>query len=180
MSCLPEEFVACVRPVNLRMADRAVPVALIREIVGHLRRAGRVFSGHCPNVAVTFDTQLSHVAASEQLGIGRAVRIVTCGAAFDLYRRMLEHEWALFVRVALDASSIGSCCESCLLLLEASVWVMAVAALHSAFEHPVMERPVKLRLGFVVTGHAELSFVFSQQVLRREVAGVCREGSDWQ
>ena len=166
--------------MNLRMADRAVAVALIREIVGHLGRAGRVFSGHRANVAVTFDTELSHVAASEQLGVRGAVGIVTRGATFYLYRRMLEHERALFVRVTLEASGIRSCSKSCLLQFEPSVRVMAIAALHRAFQHPVMERPVELRLGFVVTSHAELSFVFSQHVLRREVAGVCGEGSDWQ
>ena len=70
--------------MNLRMADRAVAVARIRKIVGNLRCPGRLFSGHRAYVAVTLDAKLSHDTALEQLGIGRAVWVVTGGAPFDL------------------------------------------------------------------------------------------------
>ena len=74
---------------------------------------------------MTLDTELSHVTALEQLGIRRAVRIMTRRAAFDHQRRMLEDERALLVGMALEATGVCSCRQSCLLWLEAAVRIMA-------------------------------------------------------
>jgi len=145
----------------------------------NLRRPGKIFSGQRAGVAVALDTKLRHATALEQLGIRRAVRIVTRGAAFDLERRMFEDERALFVRVALEAGGIRPGRQSYLLLLEPSVRIMAITALHRAFQYLVMEGPVELRLGLVVTRHAELRLVFFEHPLRDKVAGVCRERADW-
>jgi len=69
--------------MNFCVADRAVPVPRTRKIVGNLRRPGGFLPGYRANVAVALDTKLSHVAALEQLGIRRAVRVMTRGTAFD-------------------------------------------------------------------------------------------------
>src|SRR5215212_3498138 len=92
---------------------------------------------------------------------------------------MFENERALFVGVALEAGSVRPCRKSRLLQLDPSVRIMAIAAIHRAFEHLMMEWPVELRLGLVVTRHAELNRVFFQHTLRGEVTGVRSKGSDW-
>ena len=164
--------------MNLRMTDRAVAVARIRKIVGNLCRAGEIFSGQRAGVAVALDTKLSHATALEQLGIRRAVWVVTGGAAFDLERRMFEDERALFVRVALEAGGVRPRSQPYLLQLEAAMRVMTIAAIHRAFQDFVMEGAVELRLGLVVTSHAEQHLVFFQHASRDEVTGVRRKGAD--
>jgi len=150
--------------MNLRMADRAVPIARIGKVMRNLRRRGRVFSGHHADVAVALDAKLSNITTLEQLRVRRAVWIVARCAPFDLCRRMFEDERTLFVRVASVADSVRPCREPCLLQLEASVRIMAIAAIHRAFQHPVVKGPVELGLGLVMTRHAEQHLVFFQHV----------------
>ena len=89
---------------------------------------------------------------------------------------MFEDERTLLVSVALVTGSIRPGREPRLLQLEAAVRIMAIAAIHRPFQHLVMKGPVELRLGLVVTRHAKQDFMFLQQVPRREVACVGREG----
>ena len=144
------------------MADRAVPIARIGEIVGNLHRRGRVFSGQRANVAVALDAKLSNNTTLEQLRVRRSVWIVTRCAPFDLCRRMFEDERTLFVRVALEARSVRPCRKPYLLQLESSVRIMAIAAIHRPFQHFVVKGSVELRLGLVMTRHAEQHLVFFQ------------------
>ena len=91
---------------------------------------------------------------------------------------MFEDERALLVGVALETAGIRPGRQPRLLQLETPVRIMAIAAIHRPFQHLVMKGPVELRLGLVVTSHAELDFTFLQHVPRREVACVGREGPD--
>jgi hypothetical protein len=69
---------------------------------------------------------------------------------------MFVNEWPLFVGVTLDASSVGARREPSLFQFEATVRVMAIAALHDAFQNLVMERHIELVLRFAVATEAEL------------------------
>ena len=88
---------------------------------------------------------------------------MTRDAPVSLDRSMLVNERALFVSVTLDARGISASREPRLFQLKAAVWVVAVAALHRAFEHFVMERQVELVLGFAVTTEAELWLALLEQ-----------------
>ena len=94
------------------------------------------------------------------------MRVVTRGAAFNLQRRVFEDKRALLIRVAFVTRRIGASREACLLQLESTMRVVTIAALHRAFEHPVVERPGELRLRLVVAGHAQLRLVSLQHSWR--------------
>src|SRR5689334_13460267 len=100
------------------------------------------------------------------------------GAAFDLQRRMFEDERPLFVSVALEAGGVRPSSKPRLLQLETSVRVMAIAAIHRPFQHPMMEGASELGLGLVVACHAELNLVFLQHMHRDKVACMCRKRTD--
>ena len=102
-------------------------------------------------------------------------------AAFKLQRSVLEYEWALLVRMALNARGVRTHGRPCLLLLKPAVRIMAVAAVHSSFEDFVMEGFAELSLGLVVTCHAQLRLICFQhprcslaRVLRGNVSDECR------
>ena len=107
------------------------------------------------------------------------MRRVTNSAALDFRGRVLEYKRPLFVGVALHARGIRASVEPCLFQFESAVRVVAIAALHRAFQHLMMEGAVELRLGLVVTRHAELRLVFFEHPLRNKIAGVCCKGADW-
>ena len=77
---------------------------------------------------------------------------------------MFEDKRSLFVRVTLEAGGVRSGRKPCLLLLESSVRIMAIAAIHRPFQHFVMKGSVELRLGLVMTRHAEQHFVLLQHM----------------
>ena len=82
------------------------------------------------------------------------MRRMACRAAFSLEWGVLISERTLLVCVALYAGRIGAGCQPGLLELETAMWVVAVAALHRAFEHLVMKRLVEVGLNFVVAAYA--------------------------
>ena len=65
---------------------------------------------------------------------------VTGDAPVSLNRRVFVNKRPLLVCVTFDASCIGSRRESRLFEFETTVGIVAIAALHRAFEHLVMER----------------------------------------
>jgi hypothetical protein len=69
---------------------------------------------------------------------------------------MLVNEWSLLVGVTLDASGIDAGRESCLLEFEPAVRIVAITALHRAFQHLVMERQVELVLRLTMTTETKL------------------------
>ena len=86
------------------------------------------------------------------------MRRMTSDAALSLNRRMLVDEWSLLVCVTLDTSRIGSRRESRLFQFETAVRIVAIAALHRAFQHLVMERQIELVLRFAMTTETKLRF----------------------
>ena len=143
-----------VRAVNLRMTRCAVLVARCRLVVetGYARRFN-LARLRC-NGAVALQTELIDVVALEHFWIARSVRGVAACTTLNFQRRVFEHKRPLLIGVALHAGCVGAGVEPRLLQLEATVRVVAIAALHRSFKHPVMERLSELCLCFVVTGHA--------------------------
>ena len=72
------------------------------------------------------------------------MRSVAGCTAFQLERTVLKDERPLLVGVALDAGRVDADGQLGLLLVESSVRIMAIAALHCSFEHFVMERLAEL------------------------------------
>ena len=83
---------------------------------------------------------------------------MTSDAPFRLHWGMLINKWTLLVGVTLDAYRICTGSKSGLFEFKTTMWIMAIAALHRAFQHLVMERQVKLVLGLAVTTYAKLRF----------------------
>ena len=77
-------------------------------------------------------------------------------APFGFDWGMLVDKGALFVRVTLDTSCIDARCQPRLLEFKSAVRVVAITALHRAFEHLVVERQVELVLCLAMTTQAEL------------------------
>ena len=84
-------------------------------------------------------------------------------AAVSLYWRMLVNKRSLLVCVTLDTGCVRASRESRLLQLKTAVRIVAIAAFHRAFKHLMMERQIKLVLGFAVTTHAKLRFARPEQ-----------------
>ena len=147
------------RSVDLNMTVRAVRVLRVQVM---LRTSGLLRS-HTMGHAVTGQTELSDAARDQQTRIRRTVRCMTSDAAVSLYWSMLVNKRPLLVCVTLDTGGVRAGCESRLLELETTVRIVAIAALHRAFQYFVMEGQVKLVLGFAVTTHAKLRFAVPEQ-----------------
>src|SRR6185503_19491474 len=131
-------------------------------------RARRLNRSDVMGHAVTGKTKLRDPTRRQETWICGAMRRMTRNAAFRLDRRMLVNKWTLLVGVTLDAGCIGSCRKSCLLQLETAVWIVAVGALHRAFEHFVVEGHIELVFYFRVTTQTKLRLVEFQQFNGRE------------
>ena len=81
---------------------------------------------------------------------------VTRNASVSLNWSMLVNKRTLFVCVTLDASRIGAGRQSRLLEFKPAMWIVAIAALHRAFQHLVMKRQIELVLDLTVTTEAKL------------------------
>ena len=82
------------------------------------------------------------------------MRCVTRNAAVGLNRSMLVNEWSLLIDVTLDAGRVRAGRKSRLLEFKAAVRIVAIAALHRAFQHLVMERQLELVFDLTVATHA--------------------------
>ena len=91
------------------------------------------------------------------------MRCMTGDAAVGLNRCMLVNKRSLLVCVTLDAGGVRAGGEPRLLELKTAVRIVAIAAFHRPFQHFVMERQIKLVLGFAVTTHAKLRFAVPEQ-----------------
>ena len=74
--------------------------------------------------------------------------------AISLYWSMLVNKRSLLVCVTLDTGCVRAGRESRLLELKTAVRIVAIAALHRAFQHLVMEWQIKLVLGLAMTTDA--------------------------
>src|SRR5258708_5044346 len=117
---LSEEILISVRTMHPGMARGAVLEAHSRLVV-EARRARRVYLTclQC-DIAMAFQTELVHIVALQHLWIACPVRRMAYGAAFNLGRRVLEHERPLLVGVALHARGVRSCVEPRLLRFESA------------------------------------------------------------
>ena len=79
---------------------------------------------------------------------------------------MFESKWALLVRMTLDARGVCACSQPRLLELKTTVRIVAIAALHRAFQNLVMERKIKLVLCFAMTTQAKLRLARFEQLDR--------------
>src|SRR5829696_8259200 len=93
---------------------------------------------------------------------------MACNTPIGLDRSMFVNERALLVYVTLDASRVSAGSESRLLKFETAVGIVAIAALHRAFEYLVMEGQVELVLSLAMTTQAKLRFTVSKQLQIRE------------
>ena len=112
------------------------------------------FGPHSVVHAVTRQTELVHTTEFQESWIRRAMRCVTRNASIRLERCVLVSEWPLLIGMALYASSIRACRQSCLFEFETAVRIVAIAATHGAFEHLVMGRHGELMFDFAVTVQA--------------------------
>ena len=101
------------------------------------------------------------------------MRRVTGNAAIGFDRSMLVYEWSLLVCVTLDASSVRARRQSCLFKFETAVRVVAIAALHCAFQHFVVERQIELVLGLTMTTETELRLAVSEQFQLGDTGLLC-------
>ena len=96
------------------------------------------------------------------------MRCVTGDAAFCLDRRMLVNKRTLLVDVALYTGGVGPRGQARLLEFKTAMRIVAVAALHGAFEHLVMERQIELVLRLAVAVQTELRLAVPKQLDTRD------------
>jgi hypothetical protein len=92
------------------------------------------------------------------------MRRVTRDAAVGLNGRVFVNKRTLLVCVTLDAGGIDARRQSRLFQLKSAVWVVAIATLHRAFQHFVMERQVELVLCFAMTTQTKLWLALAEQL----------------
>jgi hypothetical protein len=73
-------------------------------------------------------------------------------------------ERTLLVRVTFNASRIRASCQSGLFEFKTTMGIMAITALHGAFENLVMEGLIEIGLHFTMTTHAKLRLSYLQHV----------------
>ena len=125
-------------------------------------RPGRLDGAYVVRLAVARETQLVNRAVSQQTRICRSMRRMASRAAFGLDRRVFIGKRPLLVDVALNASRIGTGCQSRLFQLKAAMRVVTIAATHRSFQHLVVERRAELGLNFRVATAAQLRVVHLQ------------------
>lgn len=155
--------------MNLDVTVRAVGVLRVQIVLwtGGLLRADAV------SRAVTSQAKLGHAAGDQQTRIRGTMRRVTRDAAVGFHRRMFVNKRPLLVCMTLDASRVGAGRESCLFELETAMGIVAITALHRAFEHLVVKRQVELVFRLAMTTETKLWFAVSEQSQIRE-AGLLR------
>jgi len=146
--------------MNGRMANGALLVldpSLIME-----RWDGGVFRKLLGDARVALDAKLTDRCSLKHFRICRAVRYVAHGAAFEFERCMFVNKRPLLICMTSDTRNVRTDSQFSLLVFEAAVRIMAIAALHRALEHFVMEGLLETRLGLVVATHAKLWFALLQ------------------
>ena len=111
---------------------------------------------------MALETELPDRRSFQHFGVARTVWNVTSGAALEFQWCMFENEWALFIRVAFNASYVRADRELGLLRFETAVGVVTVRTSHSALEHFVMERFGELRFLLIMAAKAKLRLTLLQ------------------
>ncbi len=105
---------------------------------------------------MALQTECVDVIPSQETWIRRTVRIVARTATFNPDWRVLINKRPRLLRMALHTGGIAGDAASQSLLLEVSMWIVAIAATHQTFVHLVVERLRKSGLHVSVAGIAEL------------------------
>ena len=145
--------------MDLDVTVRAVCVLRVQIVL----RSGGLFGADAMSRAVTRQTKLGYATRDQQTWIRRTVRRMARDATVRLDRRVLVNKRSLLVCVTLDASCVGAGRESRLLELKTTVRIMAITALHRAFQHFVVERQLELVLRLAVATHTKLRLAVSKQ-----------------
>lgn len=145
--------------MNLDVAINAIGVLRVQVVL----RPGWLLRADSMRAAVTGETELGHFARYQQTRISRAMRRVARNTAISLYWSMLVDKRTLLISVTFNTGRVGAGGKSSLFQLKAAMWVVAIAALHGAFENLVMKRQHKLVFGLGVTAQAELRLALFQQ-----------------
>ena len=141
------------------MTVRTVSVLRIQIVL----RTGGLVRADTMRHAMTGETKLWYPARDQQTWIRRTVRRMAGDAPIGLDRSMFVNKRSLLVCVALDTSRVGAGRESRLFKFKTAMRIVAIAALHRAFQHLVMEGQVELVLSFSVTTEAKLRFTVPEQ-----------------
>ena len=137
------------------MADNAtlvVPILLVDRPRPRVCAPGGISPAH---VGVALQAQRVDARDVQQPWVGRAVRSVTVGAAFNLDRLMLVKERSALVGVALEADKVLVGRGPQLAPDRRAVSVVAIAALDQPLIHAVPERLLEVGLLFRVAGEAQ-------------------------
>lgn len=133
--------------MNLDVTQRArleltLLVVKRRDSRGH---AGRTLASRIEiGIGVALQAEQVHVAEFHQVYVGRPVGHVAGLASFHLHRLMLEHERSLLICVACKTDGVLCRGSAYLFGPDRSVGIVAIAALHQAFVHTMVERHLKL------------------------------------
>lgn len=153
--------------MDSNVARRAVLVAGIGHIVS-LRKARHAASGAAESACavMAFKTERERDRAAQQPRVRRSMRIVTHFATLDADWRMLESKGTAFVGMTLetrllvyerlpDESGPRSHAPG---WSQAAVRVMAIAAGHESFVHPMLEGHGEIGSNVCVAAVAEFRF----------------------
>jgi hypothetical protein len=132
----------------------------------HARRAAKT------GCRVALQAKQVDIAELQHVRIRPAVGQMARLASLDLYRSMLVHKRPLLIRVALEADRVLRRGSPHLFRAHRAVHVVAIAALHQPFIHPMMKRHVELRFLLEMAGVAKLWLGLDQQKL--SLLGVVR------
>jgi len=130
------------------MAVRTILITRIDHVVS-LRETGYTRTGSAEGACavVTFEAHGENNRSAQQLGVGRAVRVVTHFATFDSNWRVFECKRSALIRVAVEARFLVSQClpdewrplRHSPRRRERAMWIMAIATGHEALFDPVLE-----------------------------------------
>jgi len=132
--------------------------------------------------AVALVAQLIDIGNIQQPCVLGAMRCVAAQATFRLHRGMFEHKRPTRLGVALGADHVLIGGGLDLIVAKGAVSVVAVAALHQAFIHPVVEGFRERRLDIGVAGIAKLrlcgdeEFVFTARRVHAMATGAAYAG----
>ena len=110
------------------------------------------------------EAQQIHLVLLQQALIRRAVRRVTSDATLEQCLVMVN-ERPLFFGVAVKTDRVAGCVSPQLLRLEASMWIVAIVALHQSFIYTMVERPPELYPHILVAAVAQLRRLLFHQEL---------------
>ena len=148
----------------LHVTVGAVAVLRVQVVLG----SSRLDCAHVVGDAVASQAKLRHSAGCQQTRIRRTVRRMTGATSFRLHRSMLESKWTLLVRVTLHTSRVGSSGQSRLFEFKTAMRIVAITALHGAFENLVVEREIELVLNLGMAAQTKLGLALFQELKHRE------------